>query len=53
MKLEEKIIKKSIKHRNRAIKSRGTIIYKKIKFNKIPKDKIKKKSKLQKGSKAK
>jgi hypothetical protein len=29
MKFQEKIIKKSIKHRNRAIKSRGTILYKK------------------------
>jgi len=29
MKLQEKRIKKSIKHRNRAIKSRRTILYKK------------------------
>jgi hypothetical protein len=29
MKFQEKIIKKNIKHRNRAIKSRGTILYKK------------------------
>jgi hypothetical protein len=43
MKLEEKIIKKSIKHRNRAIKSRGTILYKKkLNWIKYPKIKLKK-----------
>jgi hypothetical protein len=46
MKLQNKIIKKSIKYRNRAIKSRGTKSDKKIKLNKISRDKIEKKSKL-------
>lgn len=50
---EQQIIKKSIKHVNRAIKNRGTKPDKKIKLNKMPRNEIKKKSKLQKGSKGK
>jgi hypothetical protein len=43
MKLQKKKIKKNIKHKNRAIKSREPNRIKKIKLNKIPKDKIEKK----------
>ena len=53
MKLQGNNNKKSIKQKNRAIKSRGTKPDKKIKLNKMPKDKNWNKSKLQKGSKAK
>jgi hypothetical protein len=42
MKLQEKIIKKTIKHINWAIKSRGTKLNKKIKLNKILRMKLKK-----------
>jgi len=47
------VIKKSIKHRNRAIKSRVIKSDKKIKLNKMSINEIEKKSKLQKASKAK
>jgi hypothetical protein len=44
MKLQKKIVKKSIKHINRTIKSRGIKSNKKIKLKKIPKDEIEKNS---------
>jgi hypothetical protein len=42
--VRKKLIKKSIKCRNRVIKSRGTKPVEKIKLNKISRDKIKKKN---------
>jgi hypothetical protein len=53
MKLQEKqIIKKSIKHVNRAIKNRRTKPEKKIKLNKMPKDEIEKNPNFKKIQKA-
>jgi len=47
------IIKKNIKHMNRAIKNRKTKLDKKIKWNKMHMDEIEKKAKPKKASKAK
>jgi hypothetical protein len=49
--VRKKLIKKSIKCRNRVIKSRGTKPVEKIKLNKISRDKIKKKIQTPKGFK--
>jgi hypothetical protein len=53
MKLKKIIIKISIKHIKKTIKSRRTKLNTKIKLNKMSRDEIEKKAKLKKSSNAK
>jgi hypothetical protein len=48
MKLQKNNNRESIKHKNRAIKSKGTKSDKKFKYNKMPKEEIEKNPKFKK-----